>query len=850
MNKFLLLITFSIFCFSTSIAQIAVKSFRILPTDQTARITDPMIDQNGEKCALIKVVTTETGFGWEGGMLGITKVEPKLGEFWVYVPHGAKKITIKHAQLGILRDYIYTEAIYEATVYEMVLTSGKVVTTVVDYEILSEWVIITSEPEGADIYIDEINLGQTPFQQELKEGKHTFRISKDLYHTEAGVFQLSVAEGKKQLNYTLKPNFGYISVSSQPESGATVFINGKEQKSKTPFTTNRLKSGNHTVSVSKQMYGTYETTVTVSDNQTTEVNASLSARFGNLTVNSKPESGAELSIDGQPSEKTTSCTIEKLASGEHTLTLRQQWYETKKVKITIADGENKTETVILSPTFAEIKISTNPNANIYIDNNRVGNGTYTGRVVAGLHTFEARKDKHHNDSKKLELISGTTKEISLHPKPMYGTLKIVSTPFSADYVVKSKLTDNYTGTTPNTIRKLLVGEYTVTLSKTGYSSETRTVNIKENETKEINIELSSGKQITINSAPQGAKLYIDNNYKGITPFTTELIFKKYNVKLSKAKYKELTQSIEINTNSKNINLTLKRFSKQITINSTPQGAKLYINNEYKGTTPYTTEFSFGKHDVKLSKAYYKDLTQSIEINTYSKNINLNLESIIKEIPGMVFVKAGTFRMGSNDGQSDEKPIHTVTIDDFYIGKYEVTQKQWKEIMGKNPSKFKGDNRPVESVSWNDVQDFIKKLNRKTGKYYRLPTEAEWEYAARGGVETIHESSQTKYAGSNNIDNVAWYTGGKTHNVGTKQANKLGIYDMSGNVWEWCNDRFGSYSSGSQNNPQGASSGSYRVYRGGSWISGARGCRVANRYNYSPNCSDNIIGFRLALSLSR
>jgi len=788
MKKILLLITFSIFCLSTSIAQIAVKYFRILPTDQTARITNPLIDQNGEKCALIKVVTTETGFGWEGGMLGITKVEPKLGEFWVYVPHGAKKITIKHGKLGILRDYIYTEAIYEATVYEMVLTSGKVVTTVVDYEILSEWVIITSEPEGADIYIDEINLGQTPFQQELKEGKHTFRISKDLYHTEAGAFQLSVDEGKKQLNYILKPNFGYICVNSQPESGATVFINGKEQNKKTPFTSNKLKSGKHTVSVLKQMFGTYETTVTVSDNQTSEVNASLSARFGNLSVKSQPESGAELSIDGQPSEKTTPCTVEKLASGEHTLTLRQQWYETKKVKITIADGQSKTETVTLSPTFAEIQISTNPNANIYIDNNRVGSGTYTGRVVAGLHTFEARKDKHHNDSKKLELISGTNKELSLHPKPMYGILKIVSTPFSADYIVKSKLTDNYTGTTPNTIRKLLVGEYTVSISKTGYSSETRTVNIKENETEEINIELSSGKQITINSAPQGAKLYIDNNYKGITP--------------------------------------------------------------------YTTEFSFGKHNVKLSKAYYENLTQSIEINTYSKNINLNLESIIKEIPGMVFVKAGTFQMGSNDGQSDEKPIHTVTIDDFYIGKYEVTQKQWKEIMGtstslSNPSNFKGDNLPVEQVSWIDVQYFIKKLNQKTGKKYRLPTEAEWEYAARGGVETIHESSQTKYAGSNNIDNVAWYTsnsGSKTHAVGTKQPNELGIYDMSGNVWEWCNDWYGGsyYKNRPQNNPKGASSSSERVNRGGSWTNDSVYCRVANRIGYSPTYIFGTLGFRLAL----
>jgi len=795
MSKFLLLITFSIFCFSTSIAQIAVKSFRILPTDQTARITNPVIDQNGEKCALIKVATNQTSFAWEGGMLGITKVEKKTGEFWVYVPHGAKKLTIKHDQLGILRDYIYTEAIYEATVYEMVLTSGKVVTTVVDYEILSEWVIINSEPEGADIYIDEINLGQTPFQQELKEGKHTFRISKDLYHTDAGAFHLSFDEGKKQLNYILKPNFGYIHVNSQPESGATVFINGKEQNSKTPFTSNKLKSGKHTVSVLKQMYGTYETTVIVNDNQTIEVNASLSARFGNLSVNSQPESGAELSIDGQPSEKTTPCTIEKLASGEHTLTLRQQWYETKKVKITIADGENKTETITLSPTFAKVNIITEPNANIFVDNREVGNGNYNGRLIAGLHTFEARKDKHHNDSKKLELISGTNKELSLHPKPIYGTLKIVSTPFNSDYVVKSNFTDNYTGTTPNTIRKLLVGEYTVSISKTGYASETNTIKIKENETEEINIKLSSGKQITINSTPQGAKLYIDNNYKGTTPFTIELSFNNHQIKLINGK-KVLEEKIFVNKNGQN-------------------------NFEYNVS----------------------------EFTNYTETKNgLNLK--------MIAVKGGSFKMGSKKKQ-DEKPIHTVTVDDFYIGKYEVTQKQWKEIMGSNPSNFEGDNLPVESFSWYDIQDFIKKLNKKTGKHYRLPTEAEWEYAARGGVQTIHESFQTKYAGSNNIDNVAWYNKnsydkGKsssdygTHAVGTKQANELGIYDMSGNVWEWCNDWHGSYyyKNSPQNNPQGPNSGEYRVLRGGSWRSSSYYCRVADRFGVLLDVTSHNNGFRL------
>ncbi|HDP98542.1 MAG TPA: hypothetical protein ENN22_05075, partial [bacterium] len=155
---------------------------------------------------------------------------------------------------------------------------------------------------------------------------------------------------------------------------------------------------------------------------------------------------------------------------------------------------------------------------------------------------------------------------------------------------------------------------------------------------------------------------------------------------------------------------------------------------------------------------------------------------------MVFVAGGTFMMGSNE-YDNEKPIHKVYVDDFYIGKYEVTQKQWFEIMGSNPSRFKGDNLPVERVSWNDVQEFIRKLNAKTGGNFRLPTEAEREYASRGGSRSAH----FKYSGSNNVDNVAWYdnnSGRKTHPVGTKQPNELGLYDMSGNVWEWCSDWYG------------------------------------------------------------
>ena len=218
---------------------------------------------------------------------------------------------------------------------------------------------------------------------------------------------------------------------------------------------------------------------------------------------------------------------------------------------------------------------------------------------------------------------------------------------------------------------------------------------------------------------------------------------------------------------------------------------------------------------------------------------------------MVRVEAGTFTMGATPEMENpwdgEKPTHQVTLtNDYYIGKYEVTQALWQAVMGNNPSYFKGDNLPVEKVSWNDCQEFISKLNTITGKTFRLPTEAEWEYAARGGKK----SRGYQYRGSSNLSDVAWYkdnSGNKTHAVGSKQANELGIYDMSGNVWEWCQDWYGKYSSSSQTNPTGANSGSNRVRRGGGWGGNAWICRSSYRYSYAPGFSNDSLGLRLVLS---
>jgi len=224
--------------------------------------------------------------------------------------------------------------------------------------------------------------------------------------------------------------------------------------------------------------------------------------------------------------------------------------------------------------------------------------------------------------------------------------------------------------------------------------------------------------------------------------------------------------------------------------------------------------------------------------------------IINAEPELIAVEGGTFTMGctDNEGFGIEFPEHSVTLSSFKIAKFPVTQDQWEVVMGNSPSYFKGDRLPVECVSWNAAQTFINKLNALTGKNYRFPTEAEWEYAARGG----NKSKGSKYSGGNDINAVAWYLDNNTGTqpVGTKASNELGIYDMSGNVWEWCSDWYDIYTNDHQIDPKGPKdppeTGAYHILRGGSWANDPIYCRVSSRAGLPPGEYSYVTGLRLVL----
>ncbi|EHP44942.1 hypothetical protein HMPREF9449_03103 [Odoribacter laneus YIT 12061] len=360
-----------------------------------------------------------------------------------------------------------------------------------------------------------------------------------------------------------------------------------------------------------------------------------------------------------------------------------------------------------------------------------------------------------------------------------------------------------------------MGEHTLELKKEGCARASQLISVEEGKVLPVHLTLSSGRSVTLQTDREGDILYVDGKRMGVSPQKLELSYGVHTIRAERGE---------------------QHTEKQLEVTETG-----------------------GESVVTLGFGLLSQIRWSSSVTPKQKEILSRL------VGNMVQVEGGRFQMGAtseqgSDAYGSEKSVHEVTLSDYYIGKYEVRQSEWEAVMGSNPSYFKGDDLPVERVSWKDCHKFIRRLNALTGLSFKLPTEAQWEYAARGG----RLSKGYKYSGSNNLGEVGWYwensgdrvlTGKwdsnkvvknhcRTHRVGEKQPNELGLYDMSGNVWEWCEDWYGSYSVTSQRDPSGATSGSLRVDRGGCWNSGAMFCRVSNRFSGTPGIRYSDLGFRL------
>lgn len=426
------------------------------------------------------------------------------------------------------------------------------------------------------------------------------------------------------------------------------------------------------------------------------------------------------------------------------------------------------------------------------------------------------------------------------------------------------------------------GNHAYKVEAGGYISKSGSFSVSSGDMTPISVSLVSAlATISVTCPTPAVSLYVDKKSVGNAPWSGSLREGMHLVEAKKNGYRSQRKTIQLSQQQK-LDVAfgeLIAIQGNLSVNYKPFGADVYVDGKKLGQSPRVFNgLLVGNHQVEVRKDGYATNKKSVMIsegqtasisgtlssntasssNGYASSSSVSSGSNVISIPvrngitiEMVKVEAGTFMMGATSEMQkpwyDEKPVHQVTLtNDYYMGKYEVTQNLWKAVMGRNPSKFKGDDLPVEKVSWDDCQEFISKLNSMTGRKFRLPTEAEWEYAARGGKK----SRGYQYSGSSKMSEVAWYTansGSKTHPVGKKQANELGLYDMTGNVLEWCQDWYGSYVSSSQTNPTGAFSGFFRVFRGGSWYGNAGNCRSSCRDSYNPGNCNFDLGLRLVLS---
>ena len=435
-------------------------------------------------------------------------------------------------------------------------------------------------------------------------------------------------------------------------------------------------------------------------------------------------------------------------------------------------------------------------------------GEYSAMLPYGTHTYKVEAGGYISKSGSFSVSSGDMAPISVSLVPALATVSVTCpTPAVSLYIDKKSV-----GNVPWS-GSLKEGMHLVEVKKNGYLCQQKTIQLSQQQKLDVAFGelIAIQGNLSVNYKPFGAEVYVDGKKLGQSPRVFNgLLVGNHQVEVRKDGYTTDKKSVTIS-----------------------EGQTMSIS----GTLASNTAFS--------SNGY----ASSSSVSSGGNEISIPVKNGITI--DMVKVEAGTFMMGATSEMQnpfdDEKPVHQVILtNNYYMGKYEVTQALWQEVMGSNPSYFKGDDLPVEQVSWDDCQEFIGKLNSMTGRKFRLPTEAEWEYAARGGKK----SRGYQFSGSSNISDVAWYTdnsGSKTHPVGMKQSNELGLYDMTGNVWEWCQDWYGSYVSSSQTNPTGDVSGPRRVGRGGSWYYNARFCRSSFRYRDDPDRRIYFLGLRLVLS---
>ena len=654
-------------------------------------------------------------------------------------------------------------------------------------------VVVYCAKPGAEVWLDgayrgKIGPDNTLNIPDVMAGTHSIKVQ---YGDDTSEQSIDVSPTKVSFNIELKSaaHLQQLVVFNVTPADALVELDGRMLVVNGGQAMELVKFGTYSYNVAAANYHSESGVVTVNDNRSKKiVTVNLKPAFGWIEVLGASAEGAYVYVDNRMIGKAP-IKSDMLSSGSHVVKIVKSLYKGYETTVNVTDGQVTRLDPALQADYSDVTLTVAGNAEIRVNGELKGRGTWRGKLGRGAYLVETRKDGHRPATTTITIteISSSQTVTLTPPEPVYGVLYVKSDQNSADVYLDGA----HIGQTPLYLPETLIGNHTLKLTKSGSADWTGNVNVAEGQIAEVNATLQSGAPVTFTSNVSGAQIYLDGVLLGPANGTYDVAFGSHTIVCKASGKKDLTKNITIS---------------QTDINRTVE-----------------CRFGAARETIKV------------------KGVSFD----------MIMVEGGTFTMGATSEQGDdaydsEKPAHNVILSDYYIGETEVTQALWQAVMGSNPTQYDiGNDRPVTHVSWNDCQKFIKKLNKLTGRTFRLPTEAEWEFAARGG----NKSKGYKYSGSNSIDNVAWYTSnssGKTHAVKTKSPNELGLYDMSGNVYEWCQDWYGSYSSSAQTNPSGPATGSNRVLRGGCWSSSAWSCRVSDRYGISPGIRFNNFGLRLVL----
>lgn len=846
-------------------------------------------DINDKPMALIKISTENINaeqrkkFIFKGNLATSFDVHFEPGEIYLYISAAAATfIEIIHDDFG-KTEFTIPYDLCDYCGYEMVLQYNPL-TPVNEARPQNNFVTIIADQPNATIYIDDEYIGDKEAAKSLPIGStHTWKIECDLFHTESGTMTI---KDDTIIEKTLRPAFGYLMVESSPVDGAVVFVNNK-RVGETPYMSDKIASGTYNVRVMKEMYKTTEKTFTVTDSNTTTALLNMAANFVNVTISTDADS--DIYIDEQ--YKGKGIWNGNLSDGSHFIEVRKDKHKSIKRNINLVLGKNETITIEApKPIYGFLEISSDPlRTDIYIDGELYGQTPKViDNLLIGTHELKLEKQGYSTLTKNINITEGETLVLN-------ETLEneMESNTINGHEYVDLGLGVKWATCNVGANKPEEYGDYFAwgeIKPKTEYTQENNKIDVTH--------------IIHIKGKPEydPAQANWGGNWR--LPSRHDMYNLKYNCKwtwetnngtngyrvtgpngnsifLPAAGYKNKSTHYDIETNG-------FYWAYDFEYCDSIEPLYMSLREDFISSWPRNAHYGHSIRPVTDGKSYWVE-PKDVKKRTFTvKGVSFD----------MIEVEGGKFLMGAqsenaNDDNYDifavdeQEPVHSETLSDFLIGETEVTQELWEAVMGKNIYQQKdkqqqkdyfqsvtgvGNNHPIYFVSWDDCQKFIKKLNKLTGKNFRLPTEAEWEYAARGG----DKSRKHRYSGSNRLDDVGYYiensgdikydlydlkltcgeidydklidssliaNNNSTHMVKSLLPNELGIYDMSGNVSELCQNisdlvhAIVGYESELYY---------YRIIRGGSWAASKEYCRVSCRHTFVCNEGADFVGFRLAM----